>query len=140
MTFKNTSRYPKEEVRRLIAFALRNIDHREVAVHVKNRRNAVSGRAYRTIPWLSPFRRNPKLRYLITVSIGAASTFPFTARYVRRKSDKGWPLVEHRDWREGLVGVAAHEAQHIKQFQFKMPISEQEAERVEFKRIAEYRR
>jgi hypothetical protein len=88
MTFKNTSRYPKDEVRRLVEFALRNIDHREVAVHVKNRRNAVSGMAYRNIPWISPFRRNPKLRYLITVSVGAESTFPFTARYRRRKSDK----------------------------------------------------
>lgn len=143
MTFKNTSKYPDDEVRSLVTFALRNIDHRKVAVHVKNLSHGFArGRAYQSIPYMSPLarRKHRRMRYLITIGIGAEKYYPYTGRYRGHDNDPNWPLVEHRDWREGLVGVAAHEAQHIKQFQCKMPISELEAERVEAKRLVEYRR
>lgn len=52
---------------------------------------------------------------------------------------KGSPLIEVRDWREGLVAVAAHEARHIWQFQHDKPRSEVDAERFAAKALARYR-
>src|SRR5579883_3484313 len=103
MIFKNSSRYPSDEVRRLVEFALRNLDHRKVAVHIKNTTYAFRGFAYKTVPWQSPFsKRKRKPRHLITIGIGKPELFPRTQRYGRRTSDKGWPLIEYRDWREAL--------------------------------------
>jgi hypothetical protein len=79
------------------------------------------------------------LRYLIVVRLPKPEVFPYTGRYPRRSSNKGWPLVEHRDWRGALVGVMAHGGQHIRQFQHKWPLSEMECERIEAKRLEEYR-
>ncbi len=142
MTFKNTSRYPDAEVRRLVEFALRNLDHRGVAVHVKNCGGTFAGRAYSEVPYQSPLihRRKRRVRYLMTVRIGAPEKFPLTTAYEGRTKLGRFPLMEYRDWREALVGVTAHEGQHIKQFQLDMPVSEVECERVAKKRIAEYRR
>lgn len=39
------------------------------------------------------------------------------------------PLIEYRDWREGLVGLAAHEARHIHQFRHNKPHSEIDCQR-----------
>lgn len=52
---------------------------------------------------------------------------------------KGSPLIEMRDWREGLVGLAAHEFCHIHQFQNNLPRSEVHAERAALKRLMAYR-
>lgn len=39
------------------------------------------------------------------------------------------PAIEQRDWREGVVYIAAHEARHIQQHQRSRPASEVDAER-----------
>lgn len=57
---------------------------------------------------------------------------------------KGSPLIEHQDWREALIAVAAHESRHIQQFQARArgkrtPLSEVDCEKYAAKRLAEYR-
>lgn len=49
------------------------------------------------------------------------------------------PLIEVKDWREGLVTIAAHEARHIHQFRYGKPRSEVDAERFAAKRLAAWR-
>ena len=43
MLLKNTSRYPTDEVRELLAFAAEGLDLAKVAVHVKNTSGAYAG-------------------------------------------------------------------------------------------------
>ena len=52
---------------------------------------------------------------------------------------KSSPLIHYIDWREGLVGLAAHEARHIYQFRHKKPTSEVDCEQYSFSAIAAYR-
>lgn len=49
------------------------------------------------------------------------------------------PLIEYRDWREGLVAVAAHEARHIWQYRHGKPMSEVDAERFAAKALDRFR-
>lgn len=49
------------------------------------------------------------------------------------------PLIVMQDWREGLVGLAAHEARHIHQFRHRKPVSEVDCERFAAKRLEEFR-
>lgn len=50
------------------------------------------------------------------------------------------PLIECRNWREGLVMLAAHEARHIHQYRGNKRRSEVDCERFAAKRLSEYRR
>lgn len=52
---------------------------------------------------------------------------------------RGSPLIEMRDWREGLVALAAHEFTHIHQFQNNLRRSEVHAEQSAARRLERYR-
>jgi hypothetical protein len=177
MRLKNTSRYPDAEVRLLVNFALRNVDTRGLAVHVKNSQLACAGRAYESVPFRSS--ASTKADRLIVLRIGSPSRFPKSnistvIKWVklqpgesympsevrgRMKTVNGqqvnWlerrieveqpyggassPKIEMRDWREALIRCAAHEGQHIRQYQHNWPRSEVECESVAAKRLEEYR-
>lgn len=49
------------------------------------------------------------------------------------------PVVTYNDWREALVGVAAHEFRHIHQFRRKKRASESDCERFAAKALERYR-
>ena len=51
----------------------------------------------------------------------------------------GSPLIEMKDWREGLVSLAAHEFRHINLFREKLVRSEIACERFSAERLAAYR-
>ena len=128
---RNTSRYPDEEVSKLVRFALSEIDARGVCVNVKNSSATRRGRAYSRIPAISNAPADS--RYLITIGIGAPERFPFEdGSYTRRNGEVvkrcggRWPVETLGDWREALVSVAAHEAKHIEQFRKGMRRSEVE--------------
>lgn len=114
MVIRNMSDYPDEEVRRLVKFAVSEVDMRRVCVKVKNARNRrFRGMAYDCVP----FRKSapPSSTRLVTIGLGSPDVFPFLMN--------GWmsdrarmPKMEIRDWRDLLVAIAAHEAKHIEQF------------------------
>jgi hypothetical protein len=52
---------------------------------------------------------------------------------------KGSPVMEHRNWREWLVALAAHEFNHIYQFQNKLPGSEVACEKRAASALERYR-
>jgi hypothetical protein len=52
---------------------------------------------------------------------------------------KGSPVMEYRDWREWLVALAAHEFNHIYQFQNKLPGSEVACEKRAASALERYR-
>lgn len=52
---------------------------------------------------------------------------------------KGSPVIEMRDWREGVVALAAHEFTHIHQFQNNLPRSEVQCEVAAAQRLEAYR-
>ena len=86
---------------------------------------------------------------------------PFDARNTRRRMRRGpascerWlerrileqhpyggkraPLIQMRDWREGLVVLAAHEGRHLWQFQANQPRSEVDCERFAAEILVEWR-
>jgi hypothetical protein len=194
---KNTSRYPDDQVRRLLDYASEGFDLRRIAVHLKNSKHAYAGMAYEKVPRIANAASSAK--HLVTLRIGPPDKFPVdnvrrtirwvdlpyedipdrgfvedvlgipydtpeynawwrehriwtcyrcgvqvtrVQRMVREQhpyGGKGSPLIEMRDWREGLVGLAAHEFCHIYQFQNNLPRSEVQAERASAKRLETYR-
>lgn len=76
MRLHNTSRYPTDEVRRLVEFGTRGVETAGVAIHVKNCAHPFRGRAYPSPPACSPTARLTGVRYLITVGVGAPTCFP----------------------------------------------------------------
>lgn len=76
MKLKNTSRYPADEVALLVEFAMGEIDHERLAVHVKNASVAYRGRAYDGIPSISTRAKDPDVDRLVTIGIGAPQHFP----------------------------------------------------------------
>lgn len=49
------------------------------------------------------------------------------------------PRIDYRDWREGLVGLAAHQACHIDQYNHHIRSSDEDAERFAATRVIAYR-
>lgn len=76
MRLQNTSRYPTDEVRRLVEFAMRGVCTTGVAVHVKNASCALRGRAYSSVPYLSPRYMQSSVQRLVTLGVGTAEHFP----------------------------------------------------------------
>jgi hypothetical protein len=76
MRLRNTSRYPTEEVGRLVAFAFGELDTGRLAVHVKNGRAPYAGRAYRGVPLVSPEAASADVDQLVTIRLGAPNRFP----------------------------------------------------------------
>ena len=140
MILKNTSSFLTAEVRQLVTFALRNMDTRKLAVHVKNSRNAYGGRAYKRVPYMS--KSYGKAKELITVRIGKPDKFPTTNKLRDRDygyGGKGSPIITYGTWQEAMIGVTAHEGHHIVQFRHNWPLSEVECEKVAAKRLEEWK-
>ena len=78
MWFQSTARYPLQEVRTLVEFAMAEIDHAALAVRVKNTRDIYRGRAYDGVPGLSAAARQPGITRLVTIGIGPPASFPTT--------------------------------------------------------------
>jgi hypothetical protein len=134
MFIQNTSRYPTDDVERLVRFATADLDMRGVCVNVKNsHRYAYGGYAYLGVPEIS--NAPPSSDYLVTLRLGAPERFPFTPP--RRR---GVPPLRLACWREALVAVAAHEARHIEQYRQAARRSEVECERFETVMIERFRR
>jgi hypothetical protein len=133
MVVQNTSRYPTDEVERLVEFATGDLDMDRVCVNVKNsQRYPYGGYAYLGVPEISNAPASSE--YLITLRLGGPERFPFTPP--RRR---GSPTLELGCWREALVAVAAHEGWHIQQYRQKLPRSEVACERFEALVIERFR-
>ena len=76
MKLTNTSRYPDTEVARLLEFAMAELDHARLAVHVRNSSRAYRGRAYDGIPSVSTRAHDVDVDRLVTIGIGAPKDFP----------------------------------------------------------------
>jgi len=76
MKLTNTSRYPDAEVALLVEFAMCEVDHSRLAVHVRNASRAYRGRAYDGIPSISTRARDTDVDRLVTIGIGAPQSFP----------------------------------------------------------------
>lgn len=161
MNIKSTLKYPLTEVLRLIKFAasLSRADLSGVHVNVKNcRSGAIAGMAYMGVPKISNAPQDAS--NLVTLRIGHEREFPadnMVYEWVWKKNHAtggGWwekgepkhpyggktsPLLTYNTWQEGLVAVAAHEFNHIHQFQAGLPRSEVECEKVAEVAIAAYR-
>jgi hypothetical protein len=130
---RNTSRYPSDDVLRLVLFATANVDMRRVCVNVKNsHRYACGGYAYLGVPEIS--NAPPSSEFLITIRLGAAQRFPTQLPHTKRSGPRRLSC-----WREGLVAIAAHEAKHIEQYRHDRPRSEVECERFEAEVLDRYR-
>ncbi len=143
MRLKNTSRYPLDEVKRLVEFAMRGINTTGVAVHVRNNnRSAYAGCAYQQVPRCSPRAIQATVDYLVTIRIGSVDRFP-CSNWIEEKGHayggKRSPRIDHASWQEGLVAVTAHEARHIQQFRLKKRISEVDCEKFAAARLDAYR-
>jgi len=130
---RNTSRYPREEVVRLVRLATSEIDMRRVCVNVKNsRRYACGGYAYDGVPEIS--NAPAKTEYLVTIRLGPPKMFPTVLPHKKRS-----PARAVACWREAVVAMAAHEAKHVEQYRLGRPRSEVECECFEAAVLARYR-
>jgi hypothetical protein len=133
MFLRNTSRYPADEVRALVEFATSEVDMHRVCVNVKNSRSrAYSGYAYLGVPEIS--NAPAASEYLITIHLGPPEMFPLVPDRKKRS-----PQIEVSSWREGLVTVAAHEANHIDQYRRGLSRSEVACERFDAWMLDRYR-
>jgi hypothetical protein len=142
MWVHNTSRYPQQEVERLIRFATREIDMHRVCVNVKN--GELAGGAYNGVPEISNAPR--AARYLVTLRLGnGRERWPLgpVNYHFKRPDETGprnrFPFFVCADWREWLVKLAAHEAKHIEQFRSKSTCSEIACERFAVGVLNEFR-
>jgi hypothetical protein len=110
MKLHNTSRYPDADVSLLVAFAMQDIDHSRLAVHVRNSSRAYRGRAYEGVPHISKRALDPEIDRLVTIGIGAPSHFPCDnlqtrVRWVAVRRDEASPgsLLRRRRDRLGRV-------------------------------------
>ncbi len=104
MWFHSTVRYPQDEVRSLVEFAMAEIDHSGLAVRVKNTRDIYRGRAYDGVPGLSAAAREPGVTRLVTIGIGGPASFPTTnevqsARWRKVRADESLDGVRASDLR-----------------------------------------
>lgn len=94
MRIKNTSRYPDDEVRRLVEFGMKGVNTNGVMVHVKNSQGAYRGRAYNGVPYVSPAYKMKSVNALITIGIGAPEQYPCD-NMIRRSR---WSEVSQKDY------------------------------------------
>jgi hypothetical protein len=139
---RNTSRYPEGRVRRLVRFAVAEIDMDRVCVNVKN--GALGGGAYNGIPEISNAPRAAD--YLVTLRLGnGRERWPLgPVNYHFKTPDQTgprnrFPFFVCRDWEEWLVKLAAHEAMHIEQFRDGLACSEISCERFAVAKLEEFR-
>ena len=85
MKLTNTSRYPTAEVALLVEFAMGEIDHSRLAVHVRNASIAYRGRAYDGVPSISTRARDADVDRLVTIGIGSPQHFPLSTVHTEVK-------------------------------------------------------
>lgn len=136
MRIKNTSRYPKVEVERLVRFAAKGVRTSRVEVHVKNSKRVFAGRAWHNIGRNHVVNVAEYIDDLVIVRLGSPDRFPFEFSYPRLKTA---PRYTINNWKEAMVSVTAHELYHIKQRRTGKRSSEVKAERWALKRLNEYR-
>jgi len=141
MRIKNTSRYPDEEVRRLVRFGAGGVRSARIEVHVKNSKYAFAGRIYLSTADLvfsgfGDMTLHHRASQLIVLRIGAPKMFPLAFHYRGLKRAPTYLLC---DWKEALVTTAAHEFCHARQHRRGKPSSEVKAERWAVKKLEEFR-
>lgn len=136
MIVRNTSSYPTEEVKKLVAFAAKGFNDSKVCINVKNNSRSYAGRAYRGIPSVSNAPSSSD--YLVVVRIGKPDKFPCDDYYSHKKYKRLTPFSMDT-WQEALVTVTAHELTHIQQFKRRRPCSEVEASKKAYKKLLEFR-
>lgn len=108
----NCTEYDTAEVRRLTRAVLKDAECTDVCVHIIHRRNRMSnhtGGQYRSYWWPSKGEDRPQILVsLPRPGVKIESYHP----YQRRDAPEVMPL---NDWREALVAVLAHEAEHHRQ-------------------------
>ena len=147
MHLANTSRYNTQLVRFIVKHAASLIDIDNVAINIKNSTHRYAGRAYPSIPAMSPWyfkkasARKPRPRYLIVCRVGGPELFPYQSEgYPGRKIENGrWPTPLLDDWMESMVYLVAHELMHVQQFRAKARCSEQETEAFGVRRLEAWR-
>jgi hypothetical protein len=142
MWIRNTSRYPDDEVRECVSFAVRDVDMDRVCVNVKS--GALGGAAYNGVPEISNAPR--AARYLVTLRLGRRDQrWPLGPinYHFQTPAETGprnrFPFFVCDDWREWLVKLGAHEAKHIDQFRAKAICSEIACEHHALRRLEEWR-
>lgn len=117
MVIRNETRYPTDEVRKLVKFGLGRIDAKDVLILVKHTRNPRS--RYSGLAEYHPPRRElPKsCIYRITLRLGQPVAFATTGATWKRHWDAGaqFPEMSADTWQEALVSITAHEIKHIDQ-------------------------
>lgn len=105
MLLKNTSRYPTEEIRRLLEWAADGFDLRGVAVHIKNSKHAYRGLAYERVPRIA--NAHAKAERLVTIGIGAPGKFPTDnmRRTIRWVDMPEYDPVPDRGFVEDVLGI-----------------------------------
>ena len=162
MFIKSTLKRPLSEVLELVEFAasVSKADLSTVQVNIKNsHRGSGGGMAYYGMPKgrYSANSNDNEATRLVTLRVGGDEFFPrsnMCYKWVQRKyKNKRWhekkethpyggkssPLIVCDDWREWLVALAAHEFNHIHQYQQDLPRSEVECEKAALAALTAYR-
>ena len=142
MWIRNTSRHSDREVDRLVRFATADVDMTNVCVNVRN--GELAGGAYNGVPEIS--NAPDEAEYLITLRIGTGrERWPLgPVNYHFKSPDEvgprnRFPFYVCQDWREWLVKLAAHEANHISQFREDAICSEIECEQFAIEMLERFR-
>lgn len=117
-----------DEIRDLVRYGFGPDAGLDVEVHVKrSSRSVASGMAYPSVGGV--IRVTDGVRYLVTIRLPAWRDEPDggVVEFKHRDLSERWRHTL-RGWREQLVGVAAHEAQHVRQYRTGAPRSEADAE------------
>jgi hypothetical protein len=118
--------YPRDEVQALVRFAARQVedlDRHAVIVKVKNTRAGTGhGRVYPCVQTQADYRAGH--RWLVTLALGAPARFPVDAHPYHLGRTRTAIIGQFADWRELLVFQAAHELQHIADYQCRRKATE----------------
>jgi hypothetical protein len=148
MFLRNASRYPDGKVRSLVEFAVQRIPvyDEHICVTVQDAvRYPIAGWAYRGMAEWSGAKCS---RWIVEVNIGKPQAFPcdnvckYYENHIPIEHPYGGacsPVIVYQNWREAVVGIAAHELHHIYQFQNKLPGTEIECERQAERVLKAYR-
>jgi hypothetical protein len=115
-----TTEHPEGEVRRLVAWAAELLEVQDVVEDVR-----VTFTKYSFRGWCSGKS--------VLMRIGHPSKFPREVQYPGLKTA---PKYTVRDWKEGLVMLAAHEFQHARQFKARARFPETKLSEIEAERVA----
>lgn len=143
MKIRNDSRYPTALLRTLLYYAEGDVNTTGVGVHIIDADHTYSGAYHTWKPRHSVFRGVKSVRYHITLRIGAPTRFPARDHHGRKfktAAKKGYVLTDgYQDWKEGFLGVAAHEIWHHYQNKNRRKFREVDAIRYAYQRVMAYR-